>query len=325
MDLTYFAAALAELQLLRRAIGHARDLELAKLSAFLIGVEANISRVESRLKDDDSIVENYLIYIGVPMENVPLEALLRSVTDFIGLRVVVMYDSDVDVVAEHLALSYGHNFEQVFTVEDMTRGMTFGYRATHWKFPFQDVAFRVPLRGLPIMCEVQVRTILSDAWAQHSHKMIYQNPNASQEEERAFARVAATLETLDSEINRLAMRVDVGEVTAEREDLSLVLARQEAYDFLKEELSPMITEAAIQSFIDQVADLGLKGPEARSGFMNEIRYASELSKSEKLNRLGGLDELTRLKIGLYWADRSKYVGIVPPHLMSKSTDLLLLG
>jgi ppGpp synthetase/RelA/SpoT-type nucleotidyltranferase len=321
----HFRDAVRSLDGLRPILAHAREVEFARLSAFLSGVTASVSRVEGRLKDNQSIIDNYLLYRDAPSETVQFVDFLESVTDLIGLRVVVMYDSDVDSVANHLSSSYGTNFEQVFTVADMTGGATFGYRATHWKFPFQDAAFDGTLGGFPISCEVQVRTVLSDAWAQHSHKMIYKNPSISLAGERIFARIAAALEGLDADINRLATEDGAASLGTAREDFSLILARQEAYDLLRGAVSPSISDAAVAAALDQAGTKGLIAAEDRIQFIEDLKNAIRYSKEEKLDRYGIVDDVTKLKIGFFWTNRRKYADMVPPHLRARSIDMLLVG
>jgi putative GTP pyrophosphokinase len=94
-----------------------------------------------------------------------------AVEDIAGVRVICLYRSDLQKVAEVIS----KNFEVV--KEDTSRTRTvqpFGYSSDHYivRFPNTYKGLRYDdLKGL--LCEIQVRTILMDAWASVSHHLDY--------------------------------------------------------------------------------------------------------------------------------------------------------
>lgn len=86
---------------------------------------------------------------------------LQDVPDIIGLTVVVVYPSDIDVVCRFVD---GNRAWQV--VKKKPRNQD-GYRAFHYELRLQDPQYS------GVRCEVQVKTMLNDAWSAKTHDLTY--------------------------------------------------------------------------------------------------------------------------------------------------------
>ncbi len=101
---------------------------------------------------------------------------LVTLTDMMGIRVICAFLEDISVVQEQLK-----NFFDVREVEVKGKDQSFrefGYESVH-------VLVSIPEDCLPknlpsdmkipddILCEIQIRTILQDAWAEVEHELIY--------------------------------------------------------------------------------------------------------------------------------------------------------
>lgn len=94
-----------------------------------------------------------------------------QIKDLLGIRVVVPFQEGVEQVVTSL--------RQHFAVDDIERKSE---KLSYREFAYDAVHVEVPLDrdlGLPGCCkpvvEVQVRTILQDAWAEVEHELIYKN------------------------------------------------------------------------------------------------------------------------------------------------------
>src|SRR5438067_7266221 len=173
-----------------------------------------IDRIESRTKEFISIRDNYLDQYGVPSSLITLDEFLRDATDLIGVRVVAYYNADVDNIRNTLTEIHPQaSVEEKLTVHDINRGSRFGYRAVHVNFQFsEERLFRDQPRSSAGV-EIQIRTILSDAWARHSHKLVYKSDRPPPDEVlRAFAGTAAMLETADGQIERIRQLPQIPEL-----------------------------------------------------------------------------------------------------------------
>lgn len=119
-----------------------------------------------------------------------------EIKDLLGLRIVVPFQEEVEQAVELL--------RQHFPTEQIERKSE---KLSFREFAYDSVHVELPLTTdlqLPIVCkrvvEVQVRTILQDAWAEVEHELIYKNhfrfPN-SESIRKKLAAVNASLSLAD--------------------------------------------------------------------------------------------------------------------------------
>lgn len=138
---------------------------------------------------------------------------LSEITDFAGVRVVYLYADDL----AKLEAAIAENFEVIEKIDKLTkhRDDQFGYGAIH---------FLVKLGGeftgpryddlKDLVCEIQTRTVLQDAWAIIDDHLVYKNESGIP----SFLR---------RRLNSLAM-------SFERADAEFKNIRSERQDYLKE-------------------------------------------------------------------------------------------
>jgi len=116
-----------------------------------------------RLKQNEMVDTNSLIYL----------------TDMMGIRMICAFLEDINIAVEQL--------KEIFEVKEVEikgaekKFSEFGYESVH-------VLIRIPEKCMPkfegkfknlkkvsdeIVCEIQIRTILQDAWAEVEHELIY--------------------------------------------------------------------------------------------------------------------------------------------------------
>ena len=297
----------------------------ASIKAVLYEFAADIDRVESRTKEFISIRDNYVAKYGVPPIAIDLDEFLRDTNDLIGVRVVVYYNTDVDATRDVLAAAYpSAEIEEKLTVRDVGRGSRFGYRAVHVNFEFSDQKILKSQPRPTVGVEIQVRTVLSDAWARHSHKLAYKGNHPSSEEVlRKFALTAGLLENIDEQIDqiRLSPQTDV------RKEVVQELSWTKLYDAINRITKASMAEDDVKSLYVALETWGR--PEEGSDFYEELEtdaaQAWAIYGDVDFVRYGIRDPLTQLKVALHGFDRQKYMELVPLHMRGKIADILQVG
>lgn len=127
----------------------------------------------------------------------------RQLTDQLGLRVIVYFESDVDRVAATLREAFEVD-EKRSEDKRVGLGLTkFGYRSVHLLARLRHPSDWSPLKDK--WFEVQVRSVLEHAWAEIEHELVYKSgidyPDLVL---RKFAALAGAAEVLDQQF--LALR-----------------------------------------------------------------------------------------------------------------------
>ncbi len=143
----------------------------------------------SRLKTHESVLAK--------AERKDLRDPYNELNDIAGLRVVCRFLSDLSAIEEAIRSSFS-----VLTVDNKIEGpdtSSFGYMSLHYVVQIKDeyVGPRYDgLHGIPL--EIQVRTILMDAWATISHYLDYKAESSIPSELRKdFHAISAILYTAD--------------------------------------------------------------------------------------------------------------------------------
>ncbi|MBJ7530839.1 MAG: GTP pyrophosphokinase family protein [Nocardioides sp.] len=128
-----------------------------------------IENVSSRLKSPASLAEKMR---RKGCDDGSLDSIRRTVTDVAGVRVTCSFLSDVrrvsDLLAEHRDLT-------VLEVRDyITTPKANGYRSLH---ALLEVPVFLSGGPVPVVVEVQFRTIAMDFWASLEHKIYYKFSN----------------------------------------------------------------------------------------------------------------------------------------------------
>ncbi len=155
------------------------------------------SPLETRVKEWSSIAEK--------CERNQLELnSIADLNDLAGIRLIVLFSRDLEMVCNIIQ----ENFE-VRRIENTSDRLTenqFGYGSIHFEFLLKDSWVQVPslrpLKGLVV--ELQLRTASQNIWAATSHILQYKREkDVPKSLRRSINRVAALLETIDLEYERL--------------------------------------------------------------------------------------------------------------------------
>lgn len=126
-----------------------------------------------------------------------------EITDFAGVRVVCLYISDIPLIEDTIR----QEFDVVEKVDKLNdKGVDrFGYGAIHFivKLGKNSSGARYDdLRNLP--CEIQVRSVLQDAWAIIDHHLVYKDESSIPTPlQRKLNSLAGLFETADDQFDRV--------------------------------------------------------------------------------------------------------------------------
>lgn len=177
----------------------------------------------------EALVQDNNITLGTPLESrvKSWESLdekrqrrslaLTSVSamhDLVGLRLTLLFVRDVDVVCQLISDTFTvESFSDVGTRLDETQ---FGYKSHHFVIKLPQSWLSMPtLKGVDALrAEIQVRTVAQHIWAAASHKLQYKHEQSVPPPvRRAIHRVAALLETVDLEFERVLQARDSYQAT----------------------------------------------------------------------------------------------------------------
>jgi putative GTP pyrophosphokinase len=126
--------------------------------------EIEFSAVTHRVKTEESFQEK----LKIKSYSNPIE----EVTDLAGVRIVYLYSNDFDLIKEIIS----KEFEVLEIVDKLSdQGVDkFGYVAVHFIVHLGDKSSGARYDDLKsLKCEIQVRTVLQDAWAIINHHLMY--------------------------------------------------------------------------------------------------------------------------------------------------------
>ncbi len=121
-----------------------------------------------------------------------------TITDFFGLRIICPFLEDIETVERLIAAQY-----EVVATEykaDQHSFREFGYDSVHLTVRLGNMLSGRLVPGVRKVCEVQLRTILQDAWAEVEHELVYKSditlPNQSIRRKLASLNATLTLSDL---------------------------------------------------------------------------------------------------------------------------------
>jgi putative GTP pyrophosphokinase len=126
------------------------------------------------------------------------KARITTVNDFFGLRIVCPFIEDIETVSSLLSAHF-----EILEIERKASQHSFrefGYDSVHLAIRLSGAKQSVrAIPGIRSVCEIQLRTILQDAWAEVEHELVYKSdislPNQSIR--RKLASLNATLSLSD--------------------------------------------------------------------------------------------------------------------------------
>ncbi len=143
-------------------------------------------------------VKRFKNYFG-KLQKVQASGTSGLITDLLGLRIICPFLEDLDIIEDLLTEHF-----QIVEAERKGGGRNsfreFGYDSVHLLLKLKDFS---PDESIPFcddVCEIQLRTILQDAWAEVEHELVYKSditlPNESIKRKLASLNASLTLSDL---------------------------------------------------------------------------------------------------------------------------------
>jgi putative GTP pyrophosphokinase len=121
-----------------------------------------------------------------------------SLTDFLGIRIICPFLADIETVESLFSAQF-----EILEVERKAGQHSFrefGYDSVHLLINHAIEDIETPMPGTHPVCEIQLRTILQDAWAEVEHELVYKSdidlPNESIRRKLASLNATLTLSDL---------------------------------------------------------------------------------------------------------------------------------
>jgi ppGpp synthetase/RelA/SpoT-type nucleotidyltranferase len=198
-----------------------RDNLSAALGSFKTLVESlllsfeslSISNIEGRIKDREECISKFTRKYRTELESSKTPYTIREkISDLIGLRVVCLYEDDVERVKDAISgefevLEITNKIALVERTED-----SFGYKGLHLDLKLN--AARQVMAEYKIYAdysfELQIRTVVQDAWSIIDHKIKYKKSIPSSLKRR-INTLAALFELADREFRAIrdATRIEL--------------------------------------------------------------------------------------------------------------------
>ena len=154
----------------------------------------SIQNVTSRVKNYDGCIEKFnRKYREQFASDQGKNAIETYITDLIGIRVVCLHKKDIYTIKEMLEKKF-----ELISITDKIKEINeteniFGYEGLHLDLKFEKYQF-----------EVQIRTIIQDAWSTIDHTIQYKKEkDIPLELRRRIYRLAAVFELADDEFNSI--------------------------------------------------------------------------------------------------------------------------
>ena len=167
------------------------------------GIE--IDSTSSRIKDYDGCIDKFKEkYLKKFEENNQDYEIKDSITDLLGIRVVCLYISDFDYIKSHIEANFFEIDITDKTAQIESTENEFGYKRLHLDLKLNDSRCSLPEyeKFKDLRFELQIRTIIQDAWSVLDHKIKYKKaiPNSLK---RGINRLSALFEIADEEFLRI--------------------------------------------------------------------------------------------------------------------------
>lgn len=207
-----------------------------------------------------------------------------DITDFAGVRAVCLYTRDISAIESAIQ----DEFEIKERVDKITDKGTdrFGYGALHFIVKLSRGLSGARYDGLKgLVCEVQVRTVVQDAWAIISHHLLYKNESdVPAQLQRDLNALAASFETADK--NFVQIREKRAKYLA-----SVRRSQSDSKKFLANELNRDSFDQYLQWKFPDLPKEYFKGQiDAAFGFIKKKKYPKLIDLDVTIDKASNLRE-----------------------------------
>lgn len=199
-----------------------RDSYANLLSLMTSDLPSGRPKIGSRIKDRAECVRKFEIKYRTQAERDKRDQynIADYITDLIGIRVICLYEDDVHAVHDII--------KDNFTIADTTDKTKlleedhekFGYKGLHLNLKLNAKREKLPeYKGFQdFIVEVQIRSIVQDAWSEVDHRLKYKKSIPSQLKHKII-RIAALFELADQEFTQIRKDTEIFETLLGSDEL----------------------------------------------------------------------------------------------------------
>ena len=163
-------------------------IDIAKTEYDRSGLNSDIQNIKYRIKSINSIDRK----LETQDLEFNLDNIRNNIKDVVAARIICL---DLDDVNEMVSIIKESPFINVVQEKDyITNPKKSGYRAHHL---IVEVPVELSSGVIPVRCEIQVRTVLMDAWSSLEHEIIYKNENCSEQSKTMLRDYSYLLASMD--------------------------------------------------------------------------------------------------------------------------------
>jgi len=166
---------------------------------------AEVTKIEGRVKDQEECIRKFQRKYQSKLEadEQPYE-IKDFISDLIGIRIVCLYEDQVAVVSELLQRHF-----RIINLTDKTSAVestedSFGYKGVHMDLALNEGMASLPkyLEQVDGCFEVQIRSLIQDAWSRLDHKIKYKK-SIPVDLKRRISVLSALFELADREFKEI--------------------------------------------------------------------------------------------------------------------------
>ena len=294
--------------------------ELIAVIWSILSEEVAISSVYGRVKDREECIEKFSKKYQGKLEEEQKEYEIKDyIDDLVGLRVVALYEADIEKIKDTLSKEF-----ELIDVTDKISAVeskedSFGYKGLHLDLRIKSRRNKTreysKYKGLKF--EVQIRTIIQDAWSVLDHKIKYKK-SIPANLRRRINTLAALFELADREFYSIKKETD--SFQAREKEKSKRPSKDEelnAFSFLaiaeKYFQEYHFTPRKVDDFVEELIAYGPITPEQFDKIIStELRIVEKYKQylGVKEGELHAINPYTEMRHILYKSDNKKYQKIL---------------
>lgn len=163
------------------------------------------TKIEGRVKDKDECIKKFQRKYQKELENSSKEYEIKNhITDLIGIRVVCLYEDDIEKIESILKEHFDIKGRTDKTHEIEKTENLFGYKGLHLDLLLNNIRSDLPeYQSIKVyQFEIQIRTIIQDSWSVLDHKIKYKK-SIPEKLKRRINTLAALFELADREFKEI--------------------------------------------------------------------------------------------------------------------------
>lgn len=278
--------------------------------------------VSGRIKNREECINKFSLKYQKKCEEQQTSYEIKDyVSDIIGVRVVCLYESDIQLIKDVISENFEIISETDKTLAVESQDDTFGYKGLHLDMKLSKLRAELPeyRRFSEYPFEVQIRTTVQDAWSILDHKIKYKK-SIPQYLKRRINRMAALFELADQEFENIRNETTkleqetAEQVPAKQSDLnkSNTTSGLTPFNFMpivaKAFQTYRFEEYKVDGFVHELTELNplISAQELDDSLNQNKEVLEQYCDYQHKTHLNRLNPYTIVRHALYILDKEKY-------------------